>query len=342
MIYAVFLISALLAFTAEKKDCRIYLGLLIFVVSAFVGTRTQNVGVDTSMYYSILGYLKKDIWSQNVEKGFLIICYCLLKVMDTEQILLLFAFVTNSLILIRLWSFRDRESFFLMAMLYLLLFYSETANIFRQYVAVAIVFFATYYLEKGKPVKFLIALLAAMLFHRTALLGVAYLPLYYLIKTERFGKRIWIELAGLAALAAAAALVLTYKDGRYLKIYASGELRIGLLFPARLLVLGVYLYANIRKIGAFRYQDELVHTRQISVFYTLGIVLSSAGYYQHSLYRLGLYYILFETVFIPHVCTKGHNRRVFSIIYLALVLYMIYNNWATGWSGLANYSSWLA
>ena len=55
MIYAVFLISALLAFTAEKKDCRIYLGLLIFVVSAFVGTRTQNVGVDTSMYYSILG-----------------------------------------------------------------------------------------------------------------------------------------------------------------------------------------------------------------------------------------------------------------------------------------------
>ena len=108
MIYAVFLLSAFLAYKAQKKDSRIYLGLLIFLVSAFVGTRTQNVGVDTGMYYSIFEYLKNGIFSQNVEKGFLIICYCLLKVMDTEQILLLFSLMTNALILIRLWSLRDR------------------------------------------------------------------------------------------------------------------------------------------------------------------------------------------------------------------------------------------
>ena len=341
MIYLIFLVSAILAFIAQKKNSRFFAGLLVIVLSLFVGLRSANVGVDTEMYYAIFQRLQRGVFSPNIEKEFLWFCYVLLKIMDTEHLLLLFSFATNALIIARLWSLRDKESFLMMSLLYILFFYCETANIFRQYMAIAIVFYATAFLEKQKPIAFFALLMSAMVFHRSAMLGAAYYPLYYLIRNNRLEKHLEIELAGAVVLAAAAMLILTYRGGRYLDIYSSGKLRIGLLYPAKFFLVCVYLFANIRKFKECKYDKEFIFTRLISAFYLLGIVLSSAGYYEDSLYRIGLYYIIYETVFIPHVCRKGINRYLFSASYLLLVSFVAYNFYLAGWSGLANYSTWI-
>ena len=341
MVYAVILLSACLAYLAQKKNNRVFVWAMIALMSAFVGLRAPSVGVDTEMYYAIFNRLAQGIVSPNMEREFLFIVSLLLRVAKVEYLFLVFALLTNALIVFRLWSLRDREPFLLMSLVYLLHYYCETANIMRQFLAIAIVFYATIFLEKKKPLWFVALVLAAFLFHRSALLGLLYLPLYYFLTLDNLSRRINLVLIGVFGAIAAALLFIVIFGEKYLSYFGT-SFRIGLLYPAELMIVCLYLFLNERRIENFKYREEIIYLRFITLSYALGIVLCAAGYYQDTLYRLGLYFFMFEIVFIPRACTKGVNRGLFAALYILLVLFLAYNNYLADWSGLANYSTWFA
>ena len=388
MLYLVFALAMLLAFLAERGNKMSCLVLLILVLSCFVGLRSRSVGIDTDMYYQQFERLSRGIFSPNVEIGFQLICYPLLKIMKTEHLILLFSLITNCLIMARLWSLREKASFFLMSMLYIFLLYPETANIMRQYLAIAVVFYASIYVEKKRPVVFSLWIVVAIAIHRSALLGLSYYPLYFWVSHKDLNKKAMLGLSVLIVAPMAVAIFLQRFSGNLSK-YLSGKIGIGLLYPTELAILTLFALLHLPALKRSSYPDagftitlasadrdpkkktvvqsvmdrlfrssntativvkssipvgkgnDAIFIKYLTWIYLFGIVLCAFGYYQSSLYRLGLYFMIYEVVFIPYVCTHGTYRTVFLVLYGVLIAYLILQYHLAGWSGLNNYLSWI-
>ena len=340
MLFFVFILVYLFAFLAEKRKKKRYLAFIIIVLSCFVGFRSRSVGIDTDMYYQQFENLRKGIFSPNVEKEFQIFSYILLRVMRTEYVILLFSFITNWLIILRLWSLKEKGPFHIMVMLYAVLLYPETANIMRQYLAIAIVFYATLYVERKKLLVYLLLVLTAILVHRSAFLALSYYPLYFWISHKKLNKKAVLGLAILTVAPIIVSVFMRHYSGNF-ALYLSGRVGIGLLYPVELAILMFFVLLEMPRFTIFRFEKDVVSLRFFVLTYLFGIIFSSLGYYRPTLYRIGLYFIIFETVFIPHVCTHGKNKYFFLLVYGGLIAFLIIQYHLAGWSGLINYSSWV-
>ena len=171
--YILFITICVVAFIlfklADLKDNKLFLVLGIITLSLGAGLRNDNVGLDTYQYISAFKTNFSVIWLFK-ETGFREISRLLMNAFsgNVTCLLLLYATVTNALILYRLWDFRKDCSYSYMVFLYITLHYMNTLNIMRQYIAIAIVFFATRFLEKRGYIKFCIAILLASVFHSSA------------------------------------------------------------------------------------------------------------------------------------------------------------------------------
>ena len=161
------------AYLANNSNKKAYLFMLVAVLTIMAGFRGVNCGVDTPLYYD---NIVKDFpysW-QFREEGFRLIATYFMENFQNPQLVFIFcAFVTNLLILLRLWDFKDKANFGFMTLLYLLLYFSNSMNIMRQYVAVAIVFYGTRYLNKNKLL-FIPFVTVAFFIHRSSLLALGY------------------------------------------------------------------------------------------------------------------------------------------------------------------------
>ena len=69
-----------------------------------------------------------------------------------------------------------------------LLFYNMSLNLHRQFMAIAVVFYCTKYIEDKKPLKYLIGVIVAMGFHTSALLTIIFYPLFQIFRDNKNNK----------------------------------------------------------------------------------------------------------------------------------------------------------
>lgn len=337
MIFLAIILSKL----AEKRGKKIYILFLILVLSLFVGLRSNIVGPDTLMYYQIFGNLTRNIYSPSIELEFLVLCQFFLRFISVEWLIMLFAIVTNGLIICRLWSLKDRGSFMSMVIIYIVLYYPQTANIIRQYMAIALVFYGTKYLEDKKNLRFFLTLALAFCCHRTALLGVLYYPLQILVGNKNNGRKQKMLLMSAVLFPIVVTYFLSRIRGDYSKYLLTANNNIGFLYPAELLTIILFLLLSYKSIKLYEDLNTFIWFKRLLITYVIGILLSSAGYFQSSLYRMGLYFIIFDTIYIPYVSSKGTNKKIFRLIYSLFIAYMTVTNHLSGWSGLLEYSTWI-
>ena len=177
---------------AQKTQKKIYLWLIVFALTFVAGCRAFTVGKDTEGYIRIFWYLENDMWDWAWgEIGFKRFSRAFLRVVNNYTMLLLFyAFVTNFLIMIRLWDFRKVSSFPWMVVCYYISFFYVTMNIMRQCFAIAIVFYATKHLERKRYLSFLCCVGIATLFHTSSLIGIGFVVLdvfqwHYLSRNQK-------------------------------------------------------------------------------------------------------------------------------------------------------------
>lgn len=166
--------SIVLAKIADRKDKenKLLVCIIILLFSLLAGFRSYNVGLDTKNYVLVFSSIYEE--HATFEKGFIFLIRILSKwTSDYTLLLCFFSIVTNLLIIMRYWQLRDTVSFHWSIICYYVLFYFNTMSGIRQCLAVAIVFFfSRYVIETWKPRCFFIGILLAMLFHRTALVGI--------------------------------------------------------------------------------------------------------------------------------------------------------------------------
>ena len=170
LIFYTALIAAvcLCAYAAQRSEKKGWLWLAVLLLSLAAGLRAESVGVDTASYVRLIRYCATVDYAY-VSREYLI--YGMGAVLyrlsggSMAVPLTVYALITNGLIFARFWDFRDRCSLTAVALFYCLYYYGSTMNGIRQFVAIAVVFFATRYLFSQRYVKFYLLMLLGCLFH---------------------------------------------------------------------------------------------------------------------------------------------------------------------------------
>ena len=158
----------------------IFISLIVLVPTLLVGFRSESTGVDTARYIQLFYYPREFlVWRASSSSEFLFWgIYLLCK--DFGNLRLCFfilAFIPLFFTFAGLYKLSRICNPFVSSLLFLLFFYNEFFNATRQCPAIALVFYSYTFCLSRKFIPFLLCILAATLFHSTAILA---LPIYFL------------------------------------------------------------------------------------------------------------------------------------------------------------------
>lgn len=208
--------SVLFAYIAGK--CRNWKGLFfifstcsLLILSIFAGCRDLTVGFDVMFYeYSIFQsacysssffeLLNSDV--SDIEPFFLFVNYTAVQVIDNIHFVLgVISFVTMLFGYMACWQYRKYVPFWLLYTIYLLLCYSTSLNIMRQYMALSIIIYSYTILKtEGLNWKFLFFCVLAVLTHYSAIFPLCVFIFYNFI--PKMGKRKYNALMSLVIILA--------------------------------------------------------------------------------------------------------------------------------------------
>ncbi len=313
-------ISILLAFWAEKKNRFFPVLLIALILSIVCGFRSIETGTDTKNYYNYLNQIVNGR-SGLFEEGFEEFIRFLYKYLSSVQLVIFaFSLITSSLIVFRLWELRKLGSFPFMIFIYFSCFYPQSFNIVRQYLALAIVFWATRFIDKKRYIIFLIFVLIATLFHTSAVISVGLLYLQIAGQQKKYTlKKFLFVSSGFLALMIFAYLMSSVLLGEYGNFFRIvGKARIN-LFTMIYVFLGVfYFIIMVSGKKGENYTEELLYTK----FYIIGLFLSVIGFFMDQAGRLGLYYSIFQ---MPFVAFSTRNKKVSYLYKFMFIIMPLYN-----------------
>lgn len=319
-----------LACVAERRDNHILMLISALLLALYSGLRGVDVGIDTERYYFFYEEIFKGNSVFGIESSFLKFCE-FLQFFSPNPALLIFvlSFFTNMLIVGRLWSFRKKASFGIMLAVYIAGYYPETMNIMRQFFAVALVFFGTFFLEKNKPLLFIPFLLAAIAMHTSSLVGVLLLFVYlWNVKDERkIARRVCISCLIVPALYLGFSSIKEAYD-IYARYFDTVKQNLGFMLVYKMF--GVLLVCYISKFGLIRKGVHVLglagFNGAIVIFYLLGICLCSLGMFFPYMDRIGLFFLMFEMVFWGWAVRSSEMNMLYKAFCCLFIFYLYIMN----------------
>ncbi len=318
-----FFVAKLAELTNNKK----VVWLIVFALSLIAGLRALSVGIDAKTYNKWFELIASGNQNQifGLEVSFIYICKAVLRLWNnTHFMFFLFAFLSHGLIIFTLWKNREHISFRWGVFSYYIMFYAFSLNGMRQFIAVALVVFATNFVREGKYIRYILFILAASLFHLSALVGFVYLlyEIPFLKKYDRKRKVILIILCcviGSLALSILGYLLNNY--GGYFERHASS---VGIMMLVKIFM----LILSIVIIGIPVNKNDRQIVGMYTLFYALGIALNSLSYVFLYMGRIGLYFYVFEAFFIGWVFkVKNYTTWIvlLKLLYGLLMLYFLFD-----------------
>lgn len=303
--------------------------VIIIFLSLVAGFRAKTVGLDTAGYLNAIeniinGRLE---YAYGMEWSFRYICYAMsFVVKEPQTFLVIFAFITNIFIVKRLWELRTYISFTWAIFAYYSMFFMMSLNLTRQFVAIAIVFYCSKYLLDGKNVKFVLCVIVAGLFHKTALIAILLIWFNVVNWTnmDRNQRRFFIAFTVLSPIA------ITYV-GKTLLEYSSylkeQELSFGFMIVVKILVL-LLTVITLSQTENIDEENNIKLIRFSRITLIFGLLLTSAGYVFRFVDRVGLYFYVFESIYVGNIFKQKNTRNnlVIKIVISILFVYIFSAN----------------
>lgn len=327
------------AFVAQSSKLKItkkfFITLVILILALFAGLRDITVGKDTWAYIRAIqsssSNYSGELFYKYYEGGFGILIKILVWFLkDPHYVIGIIALLTNALIVKTLWHFRDNYSFSFSVFLYYTLYYFETYNILRQYLAMAILFYAIrFVLEKRYVIFVMFALLSASI-HGAALIGLVFIPIHIIVEKKIPMKYKVLFGLSITAFALFSSNILdmigvTSTIEKYQTYYIHGgtgrNINIGFFFLIRFAIVLFSFY--ILKNNGFK---EYRYSKYIILLNLLGTVLTMGGYIYSFAGRLGTYATIFEIILWSMLIKIKSKSFVplLRIIFITLSLYLFY------------------
>jgi len=337
------LIILLLSAGAEKSKKKGFAIAIVVVLSFVAGFRGYYVGRDTRNYIAIFSYLEGNgtfsnvvLTTLNKDAGFGFMCKVLLSIFHNYSCLfLIFAIIIYGLTIYRFWELRDKISFSIATFAFYSFYFFETMNTVRQFCAVAIVFWATRYLQKRRYIPFMISvLIATVLFHRSALLGILYLAIELFLwkDLEKIQRRL------LSALVFFGVIFSGYIFSRigifteqYQHYFRSAEANIGLRVIALLIIFFVSLFLYRKNYNLNDENDseqgEQYLVRNTRIYYLLSCALGSIGYFFDYMGRIGYFFAFYQFVYFGILSRERfwQYRWILKAMMYVIIAYVLFN-----------------
>ena len=324
--------SVILAYYASQNKSKWSIIGIILLLSLLAGLRAKFVGLDTFNYNKLFDALKAGDESKiyGIEKSFRCIAKALLVIFKHNNwLFFIFSLLSNGLLIARLWDFREKSSFSIAVFCYYCVFYFASLNIMRQFFAATLIFYGSRFLSKGGYFRFLIFVLFATLFHRSALIGVGYLFCeFFMWKFLRDWQKIFLCCVALICVVIiffALPVIEAYKH-----YFVNPKSDFGFMSFAKLGFLLITAILLNTKKWAIQEEENSMQDRYklltVELYYLIGILCSSIGYVYIFVDRIGLYFLFFECVYfgmiIKNLNFKIFKIKVFSLGALCLALYI--------------------
>lgn len=313
-----------------ERDKRIFVFLVIALLTFICGCRGLSVGRDTWGYAYNYEHQVLDWY----EAGFTFIQKVLYLINPNATFFfLVMAFFTNYYFIKRFYDFKDRGAGFSWCVLFFAaISFTVGFNGIRQWLAVAICFYATRYIyndESIKLFKYLFYTIIAISIHFSAIIMFVFLfPLL-------FGKKRSLKIQALRFLSLLIVLIAAFAVNemmgqrsyeRYLEV---GEFHFGMMsiVKAIIILLTILNYRNETYDG-----DEGLITNhgEIKITYKgmiaiecIFVALSSLSYWFNAFSRIAWYLEPFETLYFAHIFTQKKHTDVIQIIKILILIVMV-------------------
>lgn len=311
-----------------------------------IGTDIQNYGLfnfeSALQFKNIFDYVKYIKYTNGVEYGYSVFNYLVSRLTNSINV---FFFLLNLLtilfIILGLNVLGDKVNFELSIIIYYLLFWSVSLNVMRQSLAASIVFFAfSLYMSNNKLFYFILLILLASSIHQTALLAIL-LPIILKItpfKLKIKNVAIWF-LLGLISITffnPNNRFVITLMNSlpilnKYHNLFINGgmqyitggqgmQLRYVLfrIIPSCVFIVLALLYKGSKDKEEGRIINFLFLMTLVSVFFEF--VNMNSGV----LSRLGMYFSVFQIIFISFLLKRKLSRRNIIVFFISLSVSILF------------------
>lgn len=322
-----FIFGIIYYYSGKRRVSKI---LLITIISTYmiilISFRSYNVGWDTLNYVDFYRAISNFTLSQIVnfntelEKGYMILQLIVSKISDSPTLLFLIIGSLYILSFSNLINKYSKEPILSFLLFITLGFFTFGMTAVRQSLALAIVFFSIPHVLRRKIFPFLLIVIFAAFFHKTALI---FLPAYWLLSIKINRKRLLIGLFIIPLFFA-----FRYQIFEFLTIFTGFEY--SPLDQEGPLVLGSFMV--IIYIGIILLWPKLKKSEPATHFFILcmfsGLTLSVLAFVHPAALRAAYYYIVYIIILIPSILNAIIDSKTRAIIYafsiaVLLILYGI-------------------
>lgn len=307
---------------AEKRKSFSYVFIIVVLLTIIAGFRGKNVGIDTPNYiekWSCIADGHPEL-AYGFEEGFKLLSKGILRIYENYTFLFVLAsFLTNYLILRRMWDFKNIASLPCMVLCYYGSYYGYTFNIVRQFLAIAVLFYFSKLLEKRKYIKYItIVLFCSIFIHQSSIICIGYIAADFFL-WKRLSKRqqgiIGIGLVMTPFLFSILISRLLYKYKSYFEV-ASNNVGFMVFAKMAFLIFAFFICRGVfpswKKNDSDVYFAEMRMRRATTFNYLMGLLLTGIGYFYTFMDRIGLYYMIFECIYFGMLTKTHFNHSMLS------------------------------
>lgn len=356
-----FLVSVFLLYYAESQKflgraSRISVIIAILIPCMIAGLRHETIGTDVTGYTKELFLVAQETGSffeylssgyslyswdytavKDIEFGFVVLCYLSSKVLNSMQFLLFFI---QALTVIPIYKglrvFGKTQPVWLGMTVYYLLFFNQTLNLMRQWIAMAFLFYAFQFLLSNSYRRYFSIVVIASLFHLSAAIGVAIFAIYQLVAKENMhNKSLKVLLLIIIGVVVILGLPLVARVMEYLGLryadYISGNLE---LMPNQFLYRIPILLILMLRWRYLRKNNCLTGLFLVVIAYDLLASQLTSIFSQSG--RIALYFGEYYMLIYPAVCMASdskNNRRIMRIFVMCYLCVYWWYTYVYGGSG---------
>ena len=319
-IYSIMYNSLLHTSSNKKRLKYIFISIATLQLILLLSLRHSTIGIDVPGYVS---FFKRSILSSTIDHRFELGYKALNNIIgiltNNEQIFLTIVAIL-SIAPVGRFIYKYSKMPFLSFTIYIAFnYYAFTFSGLRQAISYAIIFISYDYIKDRKLMKFLICVLCASLFHKSALI---FLPAYYIYRI-RINK---IVISSLIVVDLAVYIfrrpIFAFLINNFYQSFSIVETSsyTWMAFCALIVLLGSFVYKSMINIS-----DD---NSGLYMFLLIGISLMIFASVGNNIMRIADYYFMFVIIFIPEALIALKDKKLALVVaYLIVVGLMVIYLW---------------
>lgn len=324
--YLIFLIIIIITYICISKILKfknkdiIFLNVAFIEMLLFLGFRDTTIGIDLQNYipyFNIINGLNLDnLFYLPLERGYVILNKLVGLVGGENVFLFVVAFI--SLLGVYYSIKKYSKNYMLSVFIYITFqFYIFIFSGLRQGIAFSIVWLSLKYVKERKLVKFILIVLLASMFHKTALI---FLPVYFIANKRITLKYVLLFLVVFISMLILKVQLVTFVTSFLYSTYAVSNTSGG--YSLLVLLFAVFVFFILirnKKIENFRDNDIWFNMLIVA------ILIQTLASTQGNIARLTMYYSFSVVLLIPNVLDslKDKKQKIFieAIVYISLFIF---------------------